>query len=739
MSNYGSSDYGGGDTFSGGNYNNSYANNFASDGSNGLFDNSGMDSAGNAFGQAGMDQFDQSQYAGAGQGYGADPSGVGPQNYTSPSATAVNQQIAQDPTQQLQGSVPQQVQQPGQGGVGQQQRQGGQQGGQPQQASWLDRLVASLNGGQQNLGFGEGGQQGPQSGWSQWNGQPGADQADANFAQRFGTWSPQSQTNPFGRTVTSQQGGALADEFGLPARQAPAQVPMPQPRPQQAQPQATAATGSPLGGAQQQLTEDLAPYNLPPMNQNATWPGDAQQTAAGGTSSGTQDQTAPRQVQTQPYTPSTQQQQDGGGQQQGGGGQQRQSPIGNLTRTIEQNLQRMGLGGLSSILAPLFARAMMGQMGGRGMPGRGGFGGRGGMMMGRGGRGRGRGGRGGFGGGRGGFMRLPPGMRGQVMNPGGMRNFGQQGDGSLGDLLGGGQNYDDNGNPVDENGNRIGGDRTGGAQQQQSPGPDYISGSTPQQRAGMNESAPGQAPTGVTTQGTPMGGTPGSFSTAQPAAPANLIPAGQSTIGGADPSMLSNQPMGGGTPQALTPGPAGPPSQASDTAPGGASRVPDAVAAANGQPNNSAPARVLSGARQAAMAGGPGGVARFMAQNGYPKAGNWCGEFAGAVMHSQGIAVPRNPAIASNWRNWGRPTNNPRPGDVVVRQYHRGQYVPTGSTGSHVAMVDRVNGDGTMTIIGGNQGAMRETVNMRGWDFRTMGSVPSTQARAVAQNPAWSY
>jgi hypothetical protein len=56
-----------------------------------------------------------------------------------------------------------------------------------------------------------------------------------------------------------------------------------------------------------------------------------------------------------------------------------------------------------------------------------------------------------------------------------------------------------------------------------------------------------------------MGGTPGSFSTAQPAAPANLIPAGQSTIGGADPSMLSNQPMGGGAPQGFTPGPAGPP------------------------------------------------------------------------------------------------------------------------------------------------------------------------------------
>lgn len=143
------------------------------------------------------------------------------------------------------------------------------------------------------------------------------------------------------------------------------------------------------------------------------------------------------------------------------------------------------------------------------------------------------------------------------------------------------------------------------------------------------------------------------------------------------------------------------------------------------------PERVLQGARRAAALGGPGAVFAFMRQNCYPRAGNWCGEFAAAVMHSQGLPIPKNPAIASNWRNWGTPTTTPRPGDVAVR---RG--VRTGDTGSHVTMIERVYPDGSMDIIGGNQRQMREHVSRQyisRFDFRTWPSATVSRETSPAQ------
>lgn len=118
------------------------------------------------------------------------------------------------------------------------------------------------------------------------------------------------------------------------------------------------------------------------------------------------------------------------------------------------------------------------------------------------------------------------------------------------------------------------------------------------------------------------------------------------------------------------------------------------------------------------MLGGPGAVFAFMRQNKHPQSGNWCGEFAAAVMHSQGLPIPPKPEIASNWRLWGTPTDTPKPGDVAIR---RG--VPTGHTGSHVVMVESVNRDGTMTVIGGNmhrggQVQLRVKMPMRDYEFR---------------------
>ena len=67
----------------------------------------------------------------------------------------------------------------------------------------------------------------------------------------------------------------------------------------------------------------------------------------------------------------------------------------------------------------------------------------------------------------------------------------------------------------------------------------------------------------------------------------------------------------------------------------------------------SVPSDILSKAQAVALHSGPGGVEKFMRDQGYPKAGNWCGEFARRWSRAAGGTPPKNPAIASNWRNWG--------------------------------------------------------------------------------------
>jgi hypothetical protein len=111
----------------------------------------------------------------------------------------------------------------------------------------------------------------------------------------------------------------------------------------------------------------------------------------------------------------------------------------------------------------------------------------------------------------------------------------------------------------------------------------------------------------------------------------------------------------------------------------------------------------LAKAAAVALSGGPDAVQKYMAGAGYPRDGNWCGEFAASVVSSQGLKPPANPEVASNWRNWGTVDNQPQEGDVAVR---RG--VPTGQTGSHVTFVGHVNDDGTFTGVGGNQGGTKQ-------------------------------
>lgn len=126
-----------------------------------------------------------------------------------------------------------------------------------------------------------------------------------------------------------------------------------------------------------------------------------------------------------------------------------------------------------------------------------------------------------------------------------------------------------------------------------------------------------------------------------------------------------------------------------------------------------APAHILDQARQAALLGGPGAVSAYMERAGYPRNGNWCGEFAAAVVKTAGGQVPMHPEVASNWRRWGLEVAEPSPGYVAVR---RG--TPTGSTGSHVTFVESSDPQrGTFVGLGGNQGRPEVTLSARDYQF----------------------
>lgn len=126
------------------------------------------------------------------------------------------------------------------------------------------------------------------------------------------------------------------------------------------------------------------------------------------------------------------------------------------------------------------------------------------------------------------------------------------------------------------------------------------------------------------------------------------------------------------------------------------------------------PSDVLGKAKVVALQGGPGAVEQFMASQGYPKSGNWCGEFAAAVIKSVGGKPPTGAAVASNWRRWGEATNAPMPGDIAVRKGP-----PTGETGSHVTFVESYDPQtGTFVGLGGNQSRWRSRYSASSFEFR---------------------
>ena len=83
----------------------------------------------------------------------------------------------------------------------------------------------------------------------------------------------------------------------------------------------------------------------------------------------------------------------------------------------------------------------------------------------------------------------------------------------------------------------------------------------------------------------------------------------------------------------------------------------------------------------------------------------WCGLFAAHCVTQAGIAPPPISIRAKAWATWGDPLSI------------RAVYPPVGAVavferkgGGHVGFVDSVNADGSLNILGGNQG---DAVNVR--------------------------
>lgn len=83
----------------------------------------------------------------------------------------------------------------------------------------------------------------------------------------------------------------------------------------------------------------------------------------------------------------------------------------------------------------------------------------------------------------------------------------------------------------------------------------------------------------------------------------------------------------------------------------------------------------------------------------------WCGLFAAWCVHQAGLKPPPIAIRAKAWATWGDPLST------------RAVYPPVGAIavferkgGGHVGFVDSVNADGSLNILGGNQG---DAVNVR--------------------------
>jgi hypothetical protein len=149
----------------------------------------------------------------------------------------------------------------------------------------------------------------------------------------------------------------------------------------------------------------------------------------------------------------------------------------------------------------------------------------------------------------------------------------------------------------------------------------------------------------------------------------------------------------------------------------------------NGEPTKNVPPEVLAQAEQIAATGNIQAVKDFMARNGHPMNGDWCGEFAASVVTAGGGTPPKNPQLASNWLNYGVHSDTAKEGYIAAKTTNRNTGAPLapGQVGGHVMTVGKYDEKtGTYDIISGNSGGgqlkikhMSEAqLKAQGYEFR---------------------
>ncbi len=111
----------------------------------------------------------------------------------------------------------------------------------------------------------------------------------------------------------------------------------------------------------------------------------------------------------------------------------------------------------------------------------------------------------------------------------------------------------------------------------------------------------------------------------------------------------------------------------------------------------------------------------------------WCAAFVGATLKQSGMEGTGS-NMARSYLNWGQEVKDPQRGDVAV--FSRGD--PNGPYG-HVGFFDGYNEDGTIRVLGGNQGDSVSYANY-GADsllgFRRANGSPAGQpTNALAMQP----
>lgn len=153
-------------------------------------------------------------------------------------------------------------------------------------------------------------------------------------------------------------------------------------------------------------------------------------------------------------------------------------------------------------------------------------------------------------------------------------------------------------------------------------------------------------------------------------------------------------------------------------------------------PGGSVPSNVMSNARNILMrGGGTGELQSFMAQQGYPRSGAWCGQFAASVVKSAGGTPPKGAAVASNWLGWGQHVDpaEAKEGDIAVRKTSRfGGMVRQGNVGGHVGLYSGRGEGNRFKLLGGNQGRGIIDQNISQYEFRR-GRIDDANSVAAGQ------